>query len=255
MFSQRIAFKTILRQEVRRFLRIWTQTLLPSVITMTLYFVIFGNLIGSRISSFGDLSYIEYITPGLIMMAVITNSYSNVAGSFFSLRFQKSIEEMLVAPVSNWVIMSGFVLAGIARGLLIGFLVTVVASLYSAVTIHHLGVFIGILILTSTTFSLAGFLNALFAKRFDDVAFIPTFVLTPLIYLGGVFYPLSVLPGFWQKVSYLNPILYMVNAFRYGMLGISDAPIALAFGIVILAIGVLAWFNLHCLKHSSRIRG
>ena len=251
---QRIAFWTILRREITRFLRIWTQTLLPSVISITLYFVIFGSLIGSRISPFQNYSYIQYITPGLIMMAVITNSYSNVAGSFFSMRFQNSIEEILVSPVSPVVILLGFCLGGIIRGLLVSILVTFIASLYTSLTIHHGLILCAMVALTSTAFSLAGFLNAIYAKRFDDVAFVPTFILTPLIYLGGVFYPLSLLSPFWQKISMLNPILYMVNTFRYGMLGESDVPISIAFLIVIAAIGGLFVFNLHYLKNTDRIR-
>lgn len=251
---QWIAFKTIVRREVARFFRLWMQTLLPSVITISLYFIIFGNLIGSRISNFEGIKYIEYITPGLIMLSVINNSYSNVAGSFFSLRFQKCIEEILVAPVSNWVILLGFVIGGVLRGVIVGTLVCIVASFYTTLTVQSYWFFFSVLLLTAVVCSLAGFLNAMYARRFDDIAFVPTFILTPLIYLGGVFYPLSVLTPFWQQVSLLNPILYIVNAFRYSMLSISDVSVYVAFLLVVLTSVVLWFFNLHLLKNSEGVR-
>jgi ABC-2 type transport system permease protein len=254
MMLQWIAYKTIVRREVLRIFRIWTQTLLPSVMTISLYFIIFGNLIGSRIQDLNGLPYIEYITPGLIMLAVITNAYSNVAGSFYSLRFQKCIEELLIAPVSNPIILLGFVTGGVLRGLIVGLLVTLVASLYIHIPIHSYGLFFSVLLLTATTFSLAGFLNALLAKRFDDVAFIPTFVLTPLIYLGGVFYSLNVLTPFWRAISRANPILYLVNAFRFSMLYTTDVPIY--WGLILIMLGsiILAGVNLYLLRYSHRIR-
>lgn len=251
--DQWVAFKTIVRREFVRFFRIWTQTLLPSVITISLYFIIFGSLIGSRITGFGDTTYIEYITPGLIMLAVINNSYSNVASSFFSLRFQKCIEEIIVAPVENWVILLGFVIGGTLRGLLVGILVSVVASLYTKLPIQSYWLFIFVLLSTAFLCALAGFANALFAKRFDDVAFVPTFILTPLIYFGGVFYPLSLLSPTWQKLSLFNPILYIVNAFRYSMLHITDVPISIAFVLIILMGCFFCYLNLSLLKNSERI--
>lgn len=252
--SQWIAYKTIVRRELMRIFRIWTQTLLPSVITISLYFIIFGNLIGSRIQNLQGMSYIDYITPGLIMLAVITNAYSNVAGSFYSLRFQKCIEELLIAPVTNSVIVFGFITGGVLRGLMVGILVTCVASFYTSIHIESYILFFSVLCLTAMTFSLAGFLNAVLAKRFDDVAFIPTFVLTPLIYLGGVFYSLDLLPPFWQTLSLANPILYLVNAFRFSMLRITDVPIQVAFVIIISASMILWWANLYLLSHSKQIR-
>jgi ABC-2 type transport system permease protein len=249
-----VAFKTIVRKEIIRVMRIWTQTLLPSVITLTLYFVIFGSLIGSKIGDMGGFNYIQFIVPGLIMMAVITNSFSNVASSFFGIKFVKSVEELLVSPTSNWVIILGFVMGGVYRGLFVGFLVTLVSLFFTDLVIHNLFVIISVIILTSVLFSLGGFLNALFAKKFDDVGIIPLFVLTPLTYLGGVFYSIQLLPSFWQFVSKFNPILYMVNAFRYGFLGVSDINIWIAFAIIILFIIVLFGFSLHLMNKGYGLR-
>lgn len=223
--SNRIALQTIVRREIRRFLRIWTQTLLPSPISIILYFTIFGELIGPRIGLIKGVEYIQYIAPGLIMMAVINNSFANVVASFFGAKFQRNMEEMLIAPMSNWVILVGFLIGGIARGCLVGLIVTLVALFFTHLPILHLGVMVSIVLLTAMLFSLCGFINAMFSKKFDDINIIPTFILTPLTYFGGVFYSIQMLSPFWQKISYFNPILYMVNAFRYGMLGVSDVPI------------------------------
>lgn len=214
-----IALSTIWRKECTRFLRIWVQTLVPPAITMSLYFVIFGSLIGSRIGQMGGFSYMEFIVPGLIMMSVITNAYANVSSSFFSAKFQRNIEELLVSPVPTWVIIAGFVGGGVARACLIGVIVTCVSLLFVDVQIYNLGIIVLTLLLTATLFSMAGLLNGLYAKNFDDISVIPTFVLTPLTYLGGVFYSLSLLPEFWQAVSRFNPVGYMVNGFRYGFFG------------------------------------
>lgn len=227
-----IAFKSIAIKEITRFSRIWIQTLVPPAITMTLYFIIFGNLIGSRIGDMGGFSYMAYIVPGLIMMSVITNSYSNVASSFFTSKMQRSIEELLVAPVPNYIIIAGFVAGGVSRGLAVGFLVSSVSLFFVDLQIAHFGVIVATLIMTSILFSLGGLINAVFAKTFDDISIIPTFILTPLTYLGGIFYSLSLLPEFWQGVSKLNPIVYMVNAFRYGFLGVSDVSIFASFSVM-----------------------
>ncbi|MGF1685899.1 ABC transporter permease [Photobacterium japonica] len=234
-----IAFKSLITKEVHRFARIWVQTMVPPAITMTLYFIIFGNLIGSRIGDMGGFSYMAYIVPGLIMMSVITNAYSNVASSFFSAKFQHNIEELLVAPVPNAIIIAGYVGGGVLRGVGVGCIVTLVSLLFVDLQITHWGVVIATVILTATVFSLGGLINAVFAKTFDDISIIPTFVLTPLTYLGGVFYSLSLLPAFWQSVSKLNPIVYMVNAFRYGFLGVSDVGIGTSFAVLAGFIAVL----------------
>lgn len=226
------AFCSLLTKEVNRFTRIWVQTLVPPAITMTLYFIIFGSLIGSRIGEMNGFSYMEYIVPGLIMMSVITNSYSNVASSFFSAKFQKNIEELLVAPVPNYVIILGFVMGGVVRGLLVGTIVTFVSLFFVDLQVDHWGIIIATVFMTSVVFSLGGLINAIYAKTFDDISIIPTFVLTPLTYLGGVFYSISLLPEFWQGVSKINPIVYMVNAFRYGFLGVSDVGIVTSFGVL-----------------------
>ena len=235
----RIALKSILHKEVHRFMRIWVQTLVPPAITISLYFVIFGSLIGARIGEMGGIDYMSFIVPGLIMMSVITNSYSNVASSFFSAKWQRNVEEMLVAPVPNWVIVAGYVGGGMIRGMLVGLIVTIVSLLFVDLQIHNIGVIIATVFLTSAVFALGGLINAIFANSFDDISIIPTFILTPLTYLGGVFYSISLLPEFWQGVSQINPIVYMVNAFRYGFLGISDVNLTVAFSVLITLIVVL----------------
>lgn len=248
------AFSTIFRREVRRFTRIWPQTLVPPVITMSLYFVIFGSLIGSRIGEMGGYSYMEFVVPGLIMMAVITNSYGNVVSSFYSAKFQRSVEELLVSPTPNWVVMAGYVLGGVARGLIVGLVVTLIALVFTSLTVQHIGLTVLIVFLTSVLFALAGFINAIFANSFDDISIIPTFVLTPLTYLGGVFYSIELLSPFWQGLSKLNPILYMVNAFRYGVLGVSDISVGWAFAGVMVFIAALSAWALHLMRHGKRLR-
>lgn len=233
------AFKSLLTKEINRFTRIWVQTLVPPAITMTLYFIIFGNLIGARIGEMNGFSYMEYIVPGLIMMSVITNSYSNVASSFYSSKFQRNIEELLVAPVPNYVIIWGFVMGGVTRGLAVGTIVTFVSLFFVDLQVEHWGIIIATVFMTSVVFSLGGLINAIFAKSFDDVSIIPTFVLTPLTYLGGVFYSINLLPEFWQGISKINPIVYMVNAFRYGFLGVSDVGIWSSFAVLFLFVILL----------------
>jgi ABC-2 type transport system permease protein len=258
MINQRtrhwVAFKTIITREVRRFLRIWPQTLLPPAITMTLYFIIFGNLIGSRIGEMGGFSYMEYIVPGIIMMAVINNAYANVASSFFSAKFQGHIEELIVAPIPNILIIAGYVAGGAARGLCVGIIVTIVSLFFTHLPIEHIGITLLMVVLSAIMFALGGFVNAIYARSFDEISIIPTFILTPLTYLGGVFYSISLLPEFWQNVSMLNPILYMVNAFRYGMLGVSDIPVYAAFGIIIVCIIGVASYALFLLNRGTGLR-
>lgn len=249
-----IALQSILYKEINRFMRIWVQTLVPPAITMTLYFVIFGALVGSRIGDMGGFSYMEFIVPGLIMMSVITNSYSNVASSFFSAKFQRNVEELLVAPVPNYIIVLGYVGGGVARGILVGLIVSLLSLFFVDIKVHHLFILMSTVVLTATLFSLAGLINAIFAKTFDDVSIIPTFVLTPLTYLGGVFYSLSLLPEFWQYVSQLNPIVYMVNAFRYGFLGVSDVSLLLAFSVIIGFITVFFAVAMYLINKGTGLR-
>lgn len=237
--NQRIGFMTIVRKEFTRILRIWPQTLLPSVITTTLYFLIFGTFIGERIGSFDGYSYIEFVVPGLIMMAVITNSYSNVASSVFSQKFQRNIEEMLISPLSNATILLGSMSGGVLRGCIVGVLVMIVSLLFAPLQIHNGFLVLTTMLFTATFFSLAGFINAMLARNFDEVSIVPTFVLTPLTYLGGVFYSISILPSFWQTISRFNPVLYLVNVFRYGFLGTSDVPVWASFGFLLVFVGVL----------------
>ncbi len=249
-----VALKTIVRREVHRILRIWGQTLVPPAITMTLYFVIFGKMIGSRIGTMDGLPYIDFIVPGLIMMSVIQNSYGNIVSSFFGSKFQRFVEEMLVAPTPNWVILTGYVLGAVTRGLMVGAIVLIVAMCFTSLRLQHPLITLVTLLLTAVVFAFAGFINAMYAKKFDDIAIVPTFVLTPLTYLGGVFYSVSLLPPFWQGVSHFNPILYMVNAFRYGLLGVSDVPIATAMGLMLVFALALGAFSMHLLRRGTGLR-
>lgn len=256
LFSQpnRIALQTIVTKEIRRFTRIWVQTLLPPAITMTLYFVIFGNLVGRSIGQMGGHSYMQFIVPGLIMMSVITNSYANVVSSFYGAKFQRSIEELLVSPVPHSIILIGFVLGGVARGLAVGAIVTLLSLFFTHLSLVHAGVMLYSVFITAVLFSLGGFVNAVYAKSFDDISIVPTFVLTPLTYLGGVFYSMELLSPFWQGVSLFNPIVYMVNAFRYGVLGHSDVPVLASLALVTALTVILFAYALHLLRSGTGMR-
>lgn len=249
-----VAYATIVRKEVRRFTRIWLQTLIPPVITMWLYFVIFGQLIGSRIGHMAGFDYMSFVAPGLIMMSIINNSYSNVVSSFFSAKFNKSIEELQVSPTPNYVVLLGYITGGVFRGLIVGLIVTLVSLFFTRLSLHHLGITVLVVVLTSMLFSLTGFINAVFANSFDDISIVPTFILTPLTYLGGVFYSIDLLPRFWQSVSQFNPILYVINAFRYGFLGASDVNVAFAIGGIAGLTFVLFVFAWWLLAKGTRIR-
>ena len=252
--AQYTAFQTIMIREFLRFIRIWLQTVIPPAITVALYFIIFGELIGSQIGDIDGFAYIDYIVPGLILMSVISNSYANCVSSFFSSKFHKSVEEMLVAPLPNYVIVAGYVSGGMLRGIVVGIVVTAVAMMFTKIQIHSYGITLIVFILTSILFALGGLINAIYAKTFDDITVIPTFILTPLTYLGGIFYSIKMLPEFWQNVSLANPILYMINAFRYGLLGISDIDLTMAFVIIILFIVALFAFALHLLNKGVGIK-
>ncbi len=252
--QQWVALATILRKEVTRFMRIWQQTLFPPVITTSLYFIIFGNLIGPRIGEMDGHSYMEFIVPGLILMSVITSSYANVSSSLFSAKFQRSIEELQVSPVPDSIILLGYVGGGAIRGVLIGIMVTLTSLFFSQLTIHNFFVMTSVIVLTATLFSFGGFLNGMFAKKFDDVTIVPNFVLTPLTYLGGIFYSIKLLPDFWQAVSHINPILYMINAFRYGFLGITDIELGISYALICLFIVALFVLNLRLLNTGFGIR-
>jgi len=249
-----VGFKTIVIREYGRIIRIWGQTLVPSAVTATLYFVIFGSLIGRRVGEMGGFDYMQYIAPGLIMMSVITNSYGNVVSSFFGAKFGKHIEELLVSPLPNWLIVAGYVTGGVMRGLMVGAVVTVVSLLFTHLHVHHIFIIIAAVLLTSVVFALGGFINAVLAKNFDQVNWVPAFVLTPLTYFGGVFYSVSLLPEWAQRLSFANPILYMVNAFRYGFLGKSDVDVGLAFAIMITAAVVLFATSLTMLNRGMGVR-
>jgi ABC-2 type transport system permease protein len=237
-----IGFKTIIIREFSRIIRIWGQTIVPPAVTATLYFIIFGSLIGRRVGQVGGYEYMQFIAPGLIMMTVIQNSYGNVVSSFFGAKFGKHIEELLVSPLPNWLIVLGYVMGGMLRGVLVGTVVTIVALFFTRLSITHVPAIVSAVLLTSFVFALGGFINALFAKNFDQISWFPTFVLTPLTYLGGVFYSVTMLPGWAHLVSHANPILYMVSAFRYGFLGVSDVDLRVAYAIMVVA--AVAMFSL-----------
>jgi ABC-2 type transport system permease protein len=252
--GQYIAYATIVRKEVTRVLRIWPQTLFPPVITQTLYFLIFGKFIGSQIRDIHGISYMAFIVPGLVMMSVINNSFMNVVSSFFSSKFQRSIEELLVSSASNRVIIAGYVTGGVVRGIIVGFLVFLVSIVFTRPQIYHMGVIFSFILLTAVVFALGGLLNAIFAKKFDDISIFPTFILTPLIYLGGVFYSLGNLPPFWRILSKFNPVLYMVNGFRYGFHGFSDVNVLISFMILIGFAVILTTVNLVLLARGTGLK-
>ncbi|KQZ68181.1 ABC transporter permease [Rhodanobacter sp. Root561] len=250
-----VALYTVARREIVRIVRIWTQTLIPPIITMTLYFIIFGKLIGSRIGIVeGGFSYMQYIVPGLVMMSVINNSYMNISSSFYGAKFQRSVEEMLVSPMANWAILYGYVIGAVARALVVGALVLLVALFFTSLHVAHPFIALGAVTLGAVIFALAGFINAVFASKFDDIALVPTFVITPLTYLGGVFYSINMLGEPWRGISHANPILYMVNAFRYGVLGISDVSVGGAFAVMLVFIVALTVASLQLLKRGVGLR-
>jgi ABC-2 type transport system permease protein len=252
--NYRIAFTTIVTKEIHRFARIWPQTILPPAITTALYFLIFGTLMGERIGEIGGTSYINYIVPGVILMSVISHSYSNVVSSFYSTKFQRHIEELLVSPVPNWVILAGYICGGVARGLLVGTVVVCISIIFTDMVIVNFWLSLAVCILTATLFSLAGFINAVFADSFDDISIVPNFILTPLTYLGGIFYSIDMLPEIWQKISLANPILYMINAFRYGVIGVSDVKVELALAMIVAFIVVMTLFCLYLLHKGVGIK-
>lgn len=252
--QQVAAFRTLLTREFLRFIRIWLQTVVPAAVTTGLYFVIFGNLIGSQLRPIDGVSYMEYIVPGIILMSIITNAYANVVSSFYMSKFVHFVEEMLVSPMPNYLILIGYVAGGVARGLVVGLVVTVVAMFFTPLGVYNAAILIAVVLLTAVLFSLGGFINAIYAKSFDDISIIPTFVLTPLIYLGGIFYSIDMLPSFWQKVSLANPILYMINAMRYGMLGVSDIDVTIALSMIVLFVVLLFFFSLILLQRGVGLR-
>jgi ABC-2 type transport system permease protein len=253
--NQLISFYSILRKEIIRIFRIWTQTLLPSAVTQILYFLIFGSFIGSQIQDIDGVKYMAFLIPGLVMMAVITNSFTNVVSSFFGAKFQKSIEEMLVSPTPNWVILAGFCAGGVVRALLVGSIVLTVSLFFvPSIMIYNIFIIFGFAFLTAILFALAGFTNSLFARSFDDISIVPTFVLTPLTYLGGVFYSIKNLPPFWQTISNYNPIVYMIDGFRYGFFGRADVDVRLSFGILIAGVVALVVLNLTLLNRGAGLR-
>ena len=249
-----VALHTVARREISRILRIWAQTLVPPAITMTLYFLIFGGLIGSRVGTMDGIEYMDFIVPGLVMMSVIQNSYGNISSSFFGAKFGRHVEELLVSPMPNWVILAGYVAGAVARGLAVGAIVLAIASLFTDVRMPHPLVTLSTVFLGAVIFALAGFINAVYAKKCDDVAIVPTFILTPLTYLGGVFYSVKLLPDWAEAMTHANPIFYMVNAFRYGLLGVSDVPLWIAFALMLGFVVVLAGLALWLLKRGVGLR-
>ena len=249
-----VGYKTIVRKEITRIVRIWGQTIVPPAITMSLYFIIFGELIGSRIGQMGGFTYMQYIVPGLVIMSVISNSYGNMVSSFFGAKFGKHIEELLISPLPNWIILSGYVTGSLARGFMVGVVVMSVSLFFTRIEVQHPLIMLSVIVLTAIVFALAGMINAIYGQKFDDIAIIPTFILAPLTYLGGVFYSIALLPEFWQKVSAFNPILYMVNGFRYGMLGVSDVSLPQTYGVILVAGGVLFTWCMVLLHRGTGLR-
>lgn len=249
-----IGYQTIVIKEITRIVRIWAQTLLPPVITMSLYFIIFGAIIGRRVGEMGGMPYMEFIVPGLIMLTVITNSYGNVTSSFFGAKFGKHIEELLVSPLPPWIILAGYITGAVFRALVVGILVWLVAAFFAGFQMFNLGVSLSVLVLTAVVFALGGFVNGVYAQKFDDVTIIPTFVLQPMTYLGGVFFSVSLLPGVAQQIALFNPIVYMVNAFRFGLLGVSDVPLWTAYAIIIGFGAMLFAFCMSLLKRGVGLR-
>lgn len=249
-----VAWLTLTRKEVVRVLRIWSQTLLPPAITMGIYFVVFGSFLGGQIRSVGDIPYIQFILPGLVMMSCITNSFSNVASSFFSAKFQRNIEELLVSPMPDWIIVLGYAAGGVVRGVLCGLIVALVGLCFTHIPVYHAGWILVYLLSSSSLFSLAGLLNGILARKFDDVSIVPTFVLTPLTYFAGVFYSISVLPPHWRQVSLANPIFYMVDGFRYGFLGVHDAPLGVGLGLLVVLNGIFLAVSLQLIHRGVGLR-
>lgn len=248
------ALYTIARREIARILRIWTQTLIPPAITMTLYFMIFGKLIGSQVRDMDGVSYMSFIVPGLVMMSVIQNAYGNISSSFFGAKFGRHIEELLVSPMPNWVILLGYVAGAVLRGLMVGIIVLVISMFFTKLQMPHPFVTLATVLLGATIFSLAGFINAVYAKKFDDIAIVPTFILTPLTYLGGVFYSVNILPEWARAVTHANPVFYIVNAFRYGLLGRTDVPLWTSFALMFFFIALLGGIALWLLKRGTGLR-
>ena len=251
---QAVAYKTIVRKEVLRFSRIWKQTLIPPVITNILYFIIFGNLIGERIGEIESFSYTDFIFPGLLLMSVITHSYTNTVSSLYISKYHRYIEELLVSPIQNYTILAGFITGGVIRGLSVGVVVILAAQFFVTFTVHNILLMLIVIFLSSTLFSMCGFLNGLFANDWDDINVIPTFIMTPLTYLGGIFFSISMLPGIWQEIALINPILYLINALRFSMLGITDVSIMIAFSIILLFNIVLASLCLYFLNIGKGLR-
>lgn len=251
---QWVAYQTLVRKEVKRFMRIWQQTLLPPVITQSLYFVIFGGFIGSQVKQINGISYMSFIVPGLVMMAVINGSFNNVSSSFFSTKFQRNVEELLVAPVHEITILAGYITGGVLRGLLTGVIVLAVAALFTPLSVFSLLSIVVFSCLTAIVFSLAGMLNGLWADSFDDISGFATFVLTPLTYLGGVFYPISSLPSTWRLVSSLNPIVYMMEGFRFGFFGGEGQNVAIGAAILSVLVVVLTWVLYALLRRGKGLR-
>lgn len=252
--AQLIALKTLLRKELTRIFRIWTQTLLPPLVTQTLYFLIFGHFIGSQIGDIHGISYMAFIVPGLVMMAVISNSYGNVVSSFFGSKFQRNIEEMLVSPMKPWVILAGYTLAGVLRGVLVGVMVFIVSCFFVAPHVEHPWIVLLFMVIAAMMFSLAAMINGIFAKNFDEVAFFQNFILTPLIYLGGVFYSIERLPVIWQHISLINPLVYMINGLRFGFYGISDVNIWISIGLLVVFTAILWVVNLTLISRGIGIK-
>ncbi len=250
-----ISYYTIVRKDTMRILRLWAQTFLPSGITSVLYFTVFGTILGSKIGEINGVDYIQFVVPGLVMLNVITNAYSNVATTFFTSKFfARSIDEILVSPTPPWVLIAGFVSGGVVRGFLVGILVLLVSLIFAIPSISHPLIVLLFLLLASLLFSLGGLINGIYAKSFDGISIVPTFVLTPLVYLGGVFYSTTALPGWAQTLSHFNPVFYIINGFRYGFLGFADVSIVTCVAVLSLLIAIFVGISYYFLRTGLGLR-
>ena len=245
------SFYTMIRKDVVRMFRIWVQTFLPSVVTSSLYFLVFGTVLGSQIGDMKGVDYMTFVVPGLVMLAIVTTSYANTSFTFFSSKFfMRSIDEILVSPTPPWVMIAGFVGGGVVRGTIVGSLVLLVSVFFTGLTltIHNLAIILMFAVLTSLVFALAGLVNGIYAKSIDGINIVPTFVLTPLVYLGGIFYSVDALPGWWQTITYMNPLFYIINGFRYGFLGVTDVAVTTSVVILLALVATLVALNWYFIR-------
>jgi ABC-2 type transport system permease protein len=254
-YQQWISFYTIVRKDAARMFRIWPQTFLPSIITSVLYFLIFGSFLGSSIGEVQGVPYILFVVPGLVMLAVVTQSYANTSFVMFTSKFfGRNIDEILVSPTPPWILVAGYIAGGVVRGVVVGVLVLLVSLFFTHLVVYSYLTILLFLVLTSLVFSLAGLVNGVYAKSMDGISIVPTFVLTPLVYLGGVFYSVESLAPFWRAVTQVDPIFYIINGFRYGFLGASDVPILYSTGLLLLFTAVFTGIAIYLIRNGLGLK-